>query len=369
MNDTNLNTAKHPTAYEILVNNKPVSFSEPKVTGKQILEKSQLTPSSCYSLYQKLKGCDFERISLDDLVDLSHPELEHFVTKEPEVFHYTINGEPEMIDKKIVTPEEILQLAAIDATENYVVHLLPNGQKEVFAFQPREAIKMDCRGMEFISAKWLALVDIEEYGKQCKDVPPARAYRIKVDKNYYSVNMPYITGKQIIDLEKKQQVTKFDVFAFFGNQPKPKKIGLDEKISLMQKCLIRFVLQPKEQQDGETSRRQFSLPREDEDFLNKLGLPWETLSNGGLWLLLHNYPIPDGYTTLRSILALMIAPNYPAAEIDMAYFYPHLQKTSGRGITATTPQMIDGKNFQRWSRHRQAGGYNLRSRNIGVNSG
>ncbi len=36
--------------------------------------------------------------------------------------------------------------------------------------------------MTFITEQWVKLVDIEEFGKQCKEVPPALQYRIKVIK-------------------------------------------------------------------------------------------------------------------------------------------------------------------------------------------
>lgn len=51
----------------------------------------------------------------------------------------------------------------------------------------------------------------------------------------------------------------------------------------------------------------------------------------------------------------MIPPTYPASQIDMAYFSPALAKKSGRPIRAIANQLIDGKTFQRWSRHRAAG--------------
>ena len=102
-------------------------------------------------------------------------------------------------------------------------------------------------------------------------------------------------------------------------------------------------------------RKEFSLPLEDVEFLESSGFQWEAIAKGGNWLIIHNYPVPVGYNKTYLQVALLIPPNYPAAQIDMAYFYPHLQKTNGKGITATSPQMIENKNFQRWSRHRQAG--------------
>lgn len=102
-------------------------------------------------------------------------------------------------------------------------------------------------------------------------------------------------------------------------------------------------------------KKQFLLPSEDVEFLESNSFQWEAVASGAKWLIIHNYPVPAGYNVTAVQIALMIPPNYPATQIDMAYFFPHLQKVNGKVITATSPQMIDNKNFQRWSRHRQAG--------------
>ncbi len=100
-------------------------------------------------------------------------------------------------------------------------------------------------------------------------------------------------------------------------------------------------------------RRQFSLSEQDTDHLTALGLRWETLLEGGAsWLIIYDYPMPKGYTVEKSDVALMIQPGYPVVQIDMAYFLPHLQLICQKGIGAITFQPIDGKIFQRWSRHR-----------------
>ena len=43
-------------------------------------------------------------------------------------------------------------------------------------------------------------------------------------------------------------------------------------------------------------RREFSLPQFDVDYLNTLGLQWETLGGAGgtHWLLIHEWPIKAG---------------------------------------------------------------------------
>ena len=101
------------------------------------------------------------------------------------------------------------------------------------------------------------------------------------------------------------------------------------------------------------ARREFDLPEADVECLTGLGLDWETIVEGGQrWLLIHDYSIPGIYTTRQAMVALAIAPSYPATEIEMVYFFPHLALVSGKAIGALSPQQIDGKQFQRWSRHR-----------------
>ena len=99
-------------------------------------------------------------------------------------------------------------------------------------------------------------------------------------------------------------------------------------------------------------RRMFHLPEEDEEFLNALKSPWETVSQGGVnWLLVHEFPVPPGYTSERVTLAVRIEAAYPPAKLDMAYFYPPLARADSKAINGLSTEQIDGKPFQRWSRH------------------
>lgn len=337
------------------VNEIEVAIKNPLITGAEILKEAGFENIKCHTLYQKLNGCDFEKISLDEIVDFSKKGVEHFVTKEAETFDYFVNDEPETSDKKQLTAHDILIRAGIDSKHNYLVQILEHAKMIDYSLNPEQPIKMLCTGMKFISVKWLDVVDIEEYGKNCKEVPSARQYRIKIDKDYHFVSNQFITAKEIISLQGKTSIELYDVYQFFNGNPKPKKINHNEQINLKEKCLVRFVLQPKEQQDGRENRRFFTLPDEDIETLDKLGLHWETLSSGGFWLIIYDYTLPKGYNLEKVDLALMIPPNYPATEIDMAYFFPPLQKLSLSPIKAIDPQVIDGKTFQRWSRHRLHG--------------
>lgn len=104
-----------------------------------------------------------------------------------------------------------------------------------------------------------------------------------------------------------------------------------------------------------SARRDFTLPPADEAFLEGYGLPWEAVKNGAQWLLLHELPLPPGYKTSTASVAIRIEAGYPVAPLDMAYFHPVLQRADGKSIRATeSMQNIDGKQWQRWSRHRTA---------------
>ncbi|WP_118194307.1 multiubiquitin domain-containing protein [Albibacterium indicum] len=359
-NETDVNLARpgiekffFKNAYYFTLNEEKYRSFRTKVTGTELLNIVGIVDTRCYSLYQKLKGCDFEKVSPDDTINLSNPGIERFITKDADTFVYTVDGEHEMTDKKQLSANDILLKADIDPNSHYLVLRTTNDEID-YAWNPDESIKMDCKGMEFESRVWEKLINIEEYGKVCRSVPPARSYQIKIDKQYHIIHGRYISQEKLIELGGKPNV-KYDVYKFLSKNPKPVKIAIGEKVDLLELCLVRFVLQPKEQTEGMGVRKQFLLPAEDVETLKKMGLEWETITLGAHWVIIYDYPIPEGYNIRKADVALMIPPTYPATQIDMAYFYPALSKSNNRRIGAITNQGIDGRTFQRWSRHRQAG--------------
>jgi hypothetical protein len=100
-------------------------------------------------------------------------------------------------------------------------------------------------------------------------------------------------------------------------------------------------------------RRQFELPEEDIHFLENYGCSWETIKDQSLWVLLHNFSTQrEGYNHKTVLAAIRIEPGYPGAALDMVYFHPSLERLDGQQIKQTqAQQIIDGKSFQRWSRH------------------
>lgn len=102
-------------------------------------------------------------------------------------------------------------------------------------------------------------------------------------------------------------------------------------------------------------RRHFDLSADDQRFLDEYGLPWETLVDGPQWVLVHDLPTVAGYNHSRVTAAIRLETGYPNTELNMVYFFPALARADGKAIGATqATQQIDGKVFQRWSRHRTA---------------
>jgi hypothetical protein len=99
-------------------------------------------------------------------------------------------------------------------------------------------------------------------------------------------------------------------------------------------------------------RRQFALPDEDVEYLEALGLPWETILVGAVcWVLVHTFPLPSGFTSAKVTIAVRIVANYPGAALDMIYVFPPLSRADGKAIPSLSAFALDGKTFQQWSRH------------------
>lgn len=140
------------SSYKILVDNEMLEFHQARVTGLEILMTASKIPQECFALYQKLKGGDFEHISLDEIVDLSNPGIEKFVVKPSEVFHYKLDDEPETTEMQSLTANQILENGGITPVSDYYLIEIDSEGHEIRHFDnPEEPIKMRCPGSKFVS--------------------------------------------------------------------------------------------------------------------------------------------------------------------------------------------------------------------------
>lgn len=99
-------------------------------------------------------------------------------------------------------------------------------------------------------------------------------------------------------------------------------------------------------------RRTFSMPEADEEYLDANYPTWETIIDSGIpWLILNDFPAPEGYNHRKVQAAIQISSGYPNTQLDMVYLLPNLSRTDGRQIRNLSPMTIEGQSWQRWSRH------------------
>lgn len=196
------------------------------------------------------------------------------------------------------------------------------------------------------------IVDLEAYSKEGKPVPKEKTYRIKIDRQEYVVEKECMTGRELLTLAGKNPPERYQLNMKVKGG-KVETVGLNETVCFTKPGLEKFMTLPLDQTEGQSPRRQFNLLEDDVEFLESLGLLWETLSDAtGMWVIIYDYPVHSGYNVQKVTVAIKIEPGYPRTQLDMAYFLPALSRADGQPIGATSTQMIDGKSFQRWSRHR-----------------
>lgn len=198
----------------------------------------------------------------------------------------------------------------------------------------------------------LEIIDVEKFSKDGNTPPKGKKYRIKIDRQEYVVEKECMTGRELLILAGKNPPDRYQLnMKLRGGKVEP--IGLDETVCFTKPGIEKFMTLPLDQTEGQDHRRQFALLEEDVEFLESLGLPWETLSEStGMWVLIYDYPVCTGYNDQKVTVAVKVEPGYPRTQLDMAYFFPALSRKDGQPIGATSVQQIDGKVFQRWSRHR-----------------
>lgn len=93
------------------------------------------------------------------------------------------------------------------------------------------------------------IIDIEEYAKAGRKPPKAKRYQIRIDKQKFVVNVPAMTGRELLNLAGKTPATNYMVSQkMHGGEAR--KIGYDEKTDFTQPGVERFMTLPLDQTDG-----------------------------------------------------------------------------------------------------------------------
>ncbi len=180
----------------------------------------------------------------------------------------------------------------------------------------------------------------------------SQEHNIQIDKDIFEAPVSQMTGRELLDLAGKKPAEGYAIYLKVkGGQPQ--RIELDQKIDLNKPDAERFVTLPLDQTEGLDGRRDFALPQEDLEWLDNTQGRFDLISEDGvLRVVLYDFRIPSGYRQRQADVNVRIEVGYPDTQIDMVYVYPALVRTDGRPIPATCMESFDGKEWQRWSRHR-----------------
>lgn len=101
------------------------------------------------------------------------------------------------------------------------------------------------------------------------------------------------------------------------------------------------------------------LPDVDAHFLHREEIAYRTFEEGSMLNVeLLEFTLPAGLSANTASVLIRLSSNYPDAAPDMWWVIPHLTTAHGAEIAATQViETIDGRSWQRWSRHLDAGAW------------
>jgi hypothetical protein len=100
------------------------------------------------------------------------------------------------------------------------------------------------------------------------------------------------------------------------------------------------------------------LRAEDHQHLGELGLPFDVSVDAGMIaIIIHGWPLPDGYAPNVTDLLLRLAPGFPDVPPDMYWCDPPVRvaATGSFPTAADSMEVHLGRTWQRFSRHLAGG--------------
>ena len=264
-------------------------------------------------------------------------------------YSFKINKEEHLTREQVITGNDLHKLAGTSSDTHFIRKVTEKGKIEVGPL-----IKVDlteCGIEKFIILPYeQETIDLETC--YCEGATPIITfqYLLKINREKYKVENEKLTGAEILALAGKDP--KSHRLRMFTKKGKV-IVEADQTIDLTECGVERFVAEPLDCTEGFVVKNQFALPDEDAHFLNSVENKVDLIQESNLrWLIFRNHKIPDGYNVEVADLAILIPPHYPTAGLDMMYFNPPLSRKDGAAIRALSYQTIEGKSYQRWSRHR-----------------
>lgn len=264
-------------------------------------------------------------------------------------YEFYINEQPHRTKKQIIIGLELHELAQTNPTTHFI-SMKTRANKTLIG--PQVQVNLTECGIERFTILPFEQQTLDIHDCYCSGSTPYITYKylIKINGDKYEVSQEKITGLEILNIVGKDPDNhRVKMFSKGGKV----LIGLQEVVDLTDCGVERFVIEPLDCTEGFIRT---DLPpqllEEDLSFLEKFRDVNSINTGSSDWLVLRSCTLPDGYNVQNADVAFMIPKQYPAAALDMFYFHPPLFRADGLPIGALTLQAIEGKDYQRWSRHR-----------------
>jgi|CXWL01.1.fsa_nt_gi hypothetical protein len=313
---------------------RQVSIDDLTPTATQLALAAGFKSVEGISVLQVLPTGDLENVRPNETVDLRSEAGRFIIVESDRAYRLTIDDQRFDWPCRIVSGGLLRKLGQVPT--NKVIYFERQDQPDR-QVHDQDLVDLDAAGVEsFVSRKLVWKLNVQ--GVVLELFAPTIVVREALVEAGFNPDQGWHIFLKIIGQQKKQ-------------------VELTTLIDLRTPGIEKLRLTPKDVNNGEASVmpcRAFALLDIDEAHLNRLGLKWETLiETERRWLLLHNYPLPVGYTVAHSKVALEIPPTYPGAQIYGFYAYPPLALSSGREIASTQLRgVLLGVEYHGWSRNR-----------------
>lgn len=334
----NSNVDRAPLSIEVAntdLNFRDITVSDPILTGRQILSYCDVTPREEHVVLQWLPNGEIEEVRGEETIDVRGSSAARFiVARTDRLFRLVLNERSISWPEGKIQEEKLRKLGQIAEGLRIFVKREDEADEEI---ELGKALKLSEIGVE------------EVYSK-------SETWKLNVQGVHVISESPTIVVRAAL-IQAGFNPEQGWIIVLKTESAK-KQVGLDDVIDLRAPGIEKLRLTPREINNGEAGgpRRQFRLLEADEKGLVDRDFRWETVVEGGRrWLILHDVELPRGYAVGATTIAIDVPNAYPAAELDMFYCYPWLERTDGQTIPQTqSRETLSGQSFQRWSRHRGA---------------
>lgn len=324
---------------------RPVLIENLTPTGAQLAAAAGVGAGEA-AVLQVLANGELDDIRPDQVVDLKHGDGRFIIATSDRLYWFTLDGERFDWPSKIISGGQVRKLGHVPPDRDIYVERRGERPREI---GPHELVDLDAPGVETFVSR-------------------LRVWKLNVQGVIIESTAPTILVETAIEEAGFDPKKDWQIFLKVAGEPK-RPVELTDTIDLRTPGIEKLRLTPKHVHNGEAPAklcRAFALLEADQRHLQALSLRWETVvENDRRWLVIHDYPVPAGYTVGFTRLALEIPPTYPGAQIYGFYAYPPLALASGAAIDRTQMRgTVHGVEFHGWSRNRGAVQWNPATDNV-----